>query len=82
MSIKVFFKLIVFLGVLFVFLYIGAYNKQPADFNFPIVLDKKLTTDAWNIYFGMFAAGVVAGAILMIGGGGGGKSKSSSKSDK
>jgi uncharacterized membrane protein YciS (DUF1049 family) len=80
MSFKVILKLVVFLATLFVFLYIGAYNKQAADFNFPIVLEKKLTTDAWEIYFGMFAVGVVAGAILMIGGGG--KARSSSKGDK
>ena len=79
MSFKVLFKLIVFLAVLFVFLYIGAYNKQPSDFNFPILLDKKLTTDAWEIYFGMFAVGVFAGAVLMIGGG---TSRGSSKGDK
>ncbi len=81
MSFKVLLKLVVFLATLFVFLYIGAYNKQAADFNFPILLDKKLTTDAWEIYFGMFAVGVVAGSILMIGGGGG-RSRSSSKSEK
>jgi uncharacterized membrane protein YciS (DUF1049 family) len=79
MSFKVLLKLIVFLAVLFVFLYIGAYNKQPSDFNFPILLDKKLTTDAWEIYFGMFAVGVFAGAVLMIGGG---RSRGSSKGDK
>ena len=71
MSFKVVLKLIVFLATLFVFLYIGAYNKQAADFNFPILLEKKLTTDAWEIYFGMFAVGVVAGTILMLGAGGG-----------
>ena len=80
MSFKVLLKLVVFLATLFVFLYIGAYNKQPADFNFPILLEKKLTTDAWEIYFGMFAVGVVAGAILMLGGGG--RSRSTGKSEK
>lgn len=82
MSFKAVFKLVVFLLVLFVFLYIGAYNKQAAEFNFPILLDKKLTTDAWTIYFGMFAAGVFAGAILMLGGGGGSKGKSASRGEK
>lgn len=82
MSFKAVLKLVVFLTVLFVFLYIGAFNKQPADFNFPMLLDKKLTTDAWQIYFGMFAVGVFAGAILMLGTGGGSKSRGSSKADK
>jgi uncharacterized membrane protein YciS (DUF1049 family) len=79
MSFKVLLKLVVFLATLFVFLYIGAYNKQAADFNFPILLDKKLTTDAWEIYFGMFAVGVVAGTILMLGSG---KGRSAAKSEK
>ena len=79
MSFKVLFKLIVFLVVLFVFLYIGAYNKQTVDFNFPMLQDKAYKTDAWEIYFGMFAVGVFAGAILMLGGG---KSRGASKSEK
>ena len=81
MSFKVILKLIVFLATLFVFLYIGAYNKQASDFNFPILLDKKLTTDAWEIYFGMFAVGVFAGAILMLGAGAG-RGRSSGKTEK
>jgi uncharacterized membrane protein YciS (DUF1049 family) len=79
MSFKVLLKLIVFLVVLFVFLYIGAYNKQTVDFNFPMLQDKPYKTDAWEIYFGMFAVGVFAGAILMLGGG---KSRGAPKSDK
>jgi uncharacterized membrane protein YciS (DUF1049 family) len=79
MSIKAIFKLVVFLALLFVVLYIGVHNRQPADFNFPLLLEKKATTDAWEIYFGMFAVGVVAGAILMLGGG---RSRGSVKTDK
>jgi uncharacterized membrane protein YciS (DUF1049 family) len=78
MGIKAILKLIVFLGLLFVVLYIGVNNRQSADFNFPLLMDKKATTDAWEIYFGMFAIGVFAGAVLMAGGG---KSKSP-KGDK
>jgi len=81
MSVKVILKLIVFLATLFVILYIGVNNRQSADFNFPILLDKKATTDAWEIYFGMFAIGVFAGAVLMAGGGGG-RGRSSSKGEK
>jgi uncharacterized membrane protein YfcA len=80
MSVKAIFKLVVFLALLFVVLYIVASNRQSADFNFPLVLDKKVTTDAWKIYFGMFAIGVFAGAVLMAGGGG--KGRSSSKGEK
>jgi uncharacterized membrane protein YciS (DUF1049 family) len=35
MSFKVLFKLVVFLAILFVMLYIGVNNRQSADFNFP-----------------------------------------------
>jgi len=59
----------VFLALLFVVLYMGVHNRQSADFNFPLLLDKKATADAWVIYFGMFAIGVFAGAVLMAGSG-------------
>jgi len=81
MSIKAIFKLVVFLALLFVVLYIGVHNRQSADFNFPLLLDKKATTDAWEIYFGMFAIGVFAGAVLMAGSGGG-KGRGWPKGDK
>jgi uncharacterized membrane protein YciS (DUF1049 family) len=80
MSVKAILKLTVFLVLLFVILYIGVNNRQSADFNFPILLDKKATTDAWEIYFGMFAIGVFAGAVLMAGSGR--KARSSSKGEK
>jgi uncharacterized membrane protein YciS (DUF1049 family) len=82
MSFKVLFKTVVFLAILFVVLYIGINNRQSADFYFPGVLDKKLTTDAALIYFGMFAVGVIAGTVLTAGGGSSPKPRSSSKSDK
>jgi hypothetical protein len=78
MSVKVIFKLVVFLGLLFLLLMIGVNNQQSANLNFPLLPDKKVSADAWEIYFGMFAIGVFAGAVLMAGGGGG-KSRSTSK---
>jgi hypothetical protein len=69
----------VFLALLFVLLLIGVNNQQGADLNFPLLPSKKLAGDACEIYFGMFAIGVFAGAVLMAGGG---KSRSSSKGDK
>jgi uncharacterized membrane protein YciS (DUF1049 family) len=79
MGFKSVFKLVVFLCLLFLVLYIGVNNRQAAVFNFP-ALDKKTSTDAWEIYFGMFAIGVFAGAVLMAGSGG--RSRGPSKGDK
>lgn len=69
MSFKAVFRAVVFLGILFVMLYVGMNNGQPADFHFPVLMAKKLTTSAALIYFGMFAVGVLAGTVLTAGGG-------------
>jgi uncharacterized membrane protein YciS (DUF1049 family) len=68
MSIKAIFKLVVFLVLLFAVIYMGVHNRQSAELNFPLLTDKKVT-EAWEIYFGMFAIGVFAGAVLMAGSG-------------
>jgi uncharacterized membrane protein YciS (DUF1049 family) len=81
MSFKVLLKVIIFLAILFVLLYIGMENRQSVDFYFPILLDKKWTDQAGIVFFVMFAAGVLAGALLTAGGGKG-RSKSPSKGDK
>lgn len=81
MSFKVLFRVIVFLAILFVLLYIGMNNRQSVDFFFPILLDKKWTDQAGIVYFVMFAAGVLAGALLTAGGGGKARGKPS-KSEK
>jgi uncharacterized integral membrane protein len=81
MSFKVLFRVIVFLAILFVLLYIGMYNKQSVDFYFPIVLDSKWTKPAGIVYFVMFAAGVLAGALLTAGSGKG-RSKGPAKGEK
>jgi uncharacterized membrane protein YciS (DUF1049 family) len=81
MSFKVLFKVIVFLAILFVLLYIGMNNRQTVDFSFPLLLDKKWTDQAGIVYFVMFAAGTLAGALLTAGGGKG-RSKGPAKSEK
>jgi uncharacterized integral membrane protein len=81
MSFKVLFKVIIFLLMLFVLLYIGMNNRQAVDFNFPVLLDKKWTDQAGIVYFAMFAAGVLAGALLTAGGGKG-RSRSAVKGEK
>ena len=73
MSLKVLLKVIVFLAILFALLYVGMHNTQSVDFYFPVLLDSKWTQPAGIVYFAMFAAGVLAGAVLTAGGG---KSKS------
>ncbi len=81
MSFKAVFNAIVFLGILFVVLYIGMNNGQTADFYFPVLTQKKITTTAALIYFGMFAVGVLAGTVLTSGGGKG-KGKGWPKGEK
>ena len=74
---KTFFLLI----ILFVMLYVGMNNTKEIDFNFPIAgttAKEPIHASAALIFFGVFAAGVLAGTMLHSGGGGGGK-KSSSK---
>jgi len=83
MSFKLFLKAIVFLAILFVMLYVGMNNSQTIDFNFPVAgttAKNPIRESAALIYFGMFAIGVLAGAVLAAGSGKGGGSKSSSSS--
>jgi uncharacterized membrane protein YciS (DUF1049 family) len=81
MSFKVLFRVILFLAMLFVLLYVGSHNRQSVDFNFPILLDKKWTDEAGIVYFAMFAAGVLAGALLTAGGGKG-RGRGTAKGEK
>jgi uncharacterized membrane protein YciS (DUF1049 family) len=70
MSFKAVVKSILFLGLLFVMLYVGMNNPQPIDFHFPIAgtTDKKpIHESAAIIYFGVFAVGVLAGTLLHTG---------------
>jgi hypothetical protein len=73
MSIKLFLRVIVFLALLFVILYVGMTNPKEIDFYFPLVTAKPnlpvLHQPAALIYFGIFAIGVLAGAMLFSGGG-------------
>jgi uncharacterized membrane protein YciS (DUF1049 family) len=74
---KTFFLLI----ILFVRLYVGMNNTKEIDFNFPIAgttAKNPIHASAALIFFGVFAAGVLAGTMLHSGGGGGSK-KSSAK---
>lgn len=75
---KVIFKTIVLLGILFVVLYVGMKNPDPIKFYFPIPEvngEKPISASAAVIYFGFFAIGLLAGAVLFAGGGKGGGKK-------
>jgi len=61
---KMLFRAIVFLAMLFVVLYIGINNTHPIEFFFPLLLAKKIQATAAIVYFAVFAVGVVAGLAL------------------
>ena len=67
MSFSAVIKSIVFLGILFVMLYVGMHNTKVIDFNFPIAgttAKDPIHASAGIIYFGVFAVGVLAGTLL------------------
>jgi hypothetical protein len=82
---KVVVKTFALIVILFVMLYVGMNNTHEVDFRFPVagVTDKTpIRSSAALIYFGMFAVGMLAGAILTAGGGSGGGKKSAGAKDK
>jgi uncharacterized integral membrane protein len=78
MGFKVFLRIVVFLAMLFVLLYVGMNNTKSIDFSFPVAFTKGVSEPAAFIYFGIFAIGVIAGAMLNFGG----AKRSSPKSEK
>lgn len=85
MSFKLFLRTVVFLAMLFVVLYVGVENPQEISFNFPIAgttAKDPIHASAAFIYFGVFAIGVLGGAMLTAGGGKGGKKSSAPSKEK
>jgi len=86
MSFSAVLKSIVFLGILFVMLWVGMKNTHEIDFHFPVAgittAKAPIHTTAGLVYFGVFAVGVLAGTLLHSGGGKGGSKKSSGGRDK
>ena len=80
MSLKMLFRAIIFLLILFVVLYVGMNNTGSILFSFPLAFQKDIHAPAALIYFAIFAVGVVAGTMLSFGGGSG--KKHSEKSTK
>lgn len=83
---KAILKTIALLGIAFIVLYVGMNNTHEIDFQFPIAgttAKKPLHASAALIYFGIFAAGVLAGTVLhSMGAGGGAGKKSGGGKDK
>ncbi|MDX2186108.1 MAG: hypothetical protein SFV32_04175 [Opitutaceae bacterium] len=79
MNAKLLFRIIVFLVLCFVVLYIGMANTHQIDFQFPLVLEHKVRQPAAYLFFAFFAIGVIAGVALFGGGGGGGKAPAKKK---
>jgi len=82
MNFKVLFRLLVFLAIFFVMLYIGMNNTERITFSFPLAFSRDIHTQAAFIFFGIFAVGVLGGAVLSAGSGGGGGSKSRGSKEK
>jgi uncharacterized integral membrane protein len=79
MSFKSFFRIVVFLLILFVVLYTGMYNTETINFSFPIAFSHSIREPAALIFFGVFAAGVLGGTLLHGSGGGGSRRSSKEK---
>ena len=79
MNVKMFLRALVFLSLCFIALYIGMNNQHKIDFYFPILLERRITTQAALLFFAMFAIGVIAGMMLHSGGESKGGESSSSK---
>ncbi|HWA10990.1 MAG TPA: hypothetical protein VG838_16230 [Opitutaceae bacterium] len=81
MSIQAVFKAVFLLLIFFVMLYVGMNNTHQIDFYFPVASKEKIRAAAALIFFGVFAAGVLAGTFLHGSGGGRGGKKSGGKKD-
>jgi hypothetical protein len=79
MGFKLLLRIIIFLAMLFVLLYVVINNTESIHFSFPVMVANGVDAKAAYIYFGLFGIGVLAGAMLNSGGG---KKSSSSKSEK
>jgi uncharacterized membrane protein YciS (DUF1049 family) len=76
MNFKVLFRLLVCLAIFFVMMYIGMNNTERIVFSFPLAFTHDVHAPAAFIFFGIFAVGVLGGAVLAAGsGGGGGRSR-------
>ena len=79
MNLKLYFRGLAFLVLLFVVLYIGMNNTQPVDFNFPLLPQKKISQPASFVFFVIFAVGVIAGLLLRSENGAKAKDETASK---
>jgi len=82
MNFKVLFRLLVFLAIFFVMMYIGMNNTESIVFSFPLAFTHDVHAAAAIVFFGIFAVGVLGGAVLAAGSGGGGGSRSRGGKEK
>lgn len=79
MNIKLIFRGLFALLLLFVVLYLGMNNRHSVDFSFPILPGKKISQPAAFVFFAVFAAGVIAGLLMRGDGDAGGKTSTPRK---
>lgn len=77
---KIFFRALVFLALLFLVVYVSMNNTHAVDFFFPVLSAQKVRLTAAILFFAFFAIGVLAGTMLGAGGGHGGSKASGSRS--
>lgn len=85
MNAKLIFKTLFVLGVLFLLVLMGQYNRSSVAFSLPPILPK-ITQSAAVMYYAFFAVGFLTATVVMAGGKGakgasGGSSKPKPKKD-
>jgi hypothetical protein len=78
MNLKLIFKTLSIVAILSLLVLMGMHNgRQTVELEMPELYSKAQKLPAALMYYGFFALGFLAGAIIMVGGGGkGGKSPS------
>jgi uncharacterized integral membrane protein len=67
------FKTVLVIALLLLLVLMSMNNPQKVEFNLPPILAKAEKQPAALMYFGFFAVGLLAGAVLMTGKRGGGR---------
>lgn len=73
---RLIFKTAFLIALLLLLVIMGMNNRQTVELNLPPLIGQTQKQPAAIMYFGFFAVGLLAGAVLTAGKKGGGKSKS------